>query len=93
MQNISTNSTAIQNQPAFLWHYQPIKTSQFHPDTGFYITYGLQLYQNENGILIPLIILPDISTNLDFVENLALTFTVNQLSPLHLYDAVLDAMP
>ena len=93
MQNISTNSTAIQTQTAFLWHYQPIKTSQFHPDLGFYITYGLQLYQNENGILIPLIILADVSTDQDFVENLALTFTINQLSPLHLHDAILDAMP
>ncbi len=76
----------------FPWQYQPVKTVHSHPDAGCYTSYGLALYQYKKGqrTLIDTII--DISTCQEYVENLAISFTIHQLLPVHFRDAVLDAI-
>ena len=75
------------------WEYQPVGTQCFHPDIGSYRTYGLQVYQNTGQQRVPVLLLQDISTRQDSVENMAVLFTFHQLSPVHLHDAVLDMLP
>ena len=80
------------HQTIFQWQYQPVKTIQSHPDTGTYTAYGLALYQCENGHRQAISQINDISVNQEFVENLALQFTLHQLSPVHFLDAILDSL-
>lgn len=77
----------------FHWQYQPVKKEFFHPDGGTYFSYGLQVYRCQNQLREPVAYIDDISVCQNFVEDLALRFTVHQLSPVHLHDAVIDALP
>lgn len=103
MQNYSKTSifsdiltlNKLLNSPSdtvFPWQYQKVKTMHTHPDAGSYTAYGLELYQCKNGQRTHIDTITDISTRQDYVENLALAFTINQLSPVHFRDAVLDAI-
>mgnify|MGYP000261821289 CR=1 FL=1 len=56
-------------------------------------SYGIRAEVQENGICTYATFLPDISCDKDFVEALAQRFITGQLSPMHLLDAVLDALP
>lgn len=87
--NKTLNSSA---DTLFPWQYQPVKNLHTHPDTGCYTGYGLELYHCQNGYKTLLDTIHDISTRQEYVENLALSFTFHQLSPVHFRDAVLDAI-
>lgn len=77
----------------FQWQYQPVRTAHSHPDIGVYTAYGLALFQCQNGQRQFVSQIDDISSCQEVVENLALQFTLRQLSPVHFLDAVLDALP
>ena len=77
----------------FHWQYQPVKKEFSHPDGGTYFGYGLQVYQCQSELREPVASIDDISVCQNFVEDLALRFTMHQLSPVHLHDAVIDALP
>ncbi len=77
---------------SFPWQYQPVKKAIHHPDLDDYTAYGLQLYHCRNNQRLLIANIDDISTNQQFVEQLAMRFTLYQLSPIHFYDAVYDAV-
>ena len=80
------------NTTIFPWQYQPVKTAHTHPDNGCYTGYGLALYQCRNNQRTLIDTIADISTCQEYVENLALSFTMHLLSPVHFREAVLDAI-
>lgn len=55
-------------------------------------SYGIQAKVEENGICTYVALIPDISCDKDFVEELAQRCTTGQLDPMHLLDVVLDAL-
>lgn len=63
--------------------YQIISKTIQNSVFGDYLTYGIQCGE---------IAIEDISTKKDFVEELIQQFREHDLSPLHLQDAVLDAI-
>lgn len=75
------------------WEYRVIPEICSHPDFGTYTSYGIQVCQRQDQHCQFLSILHDISSKRAFVEELAALFTRQQLSPLHLKDAVEDLLP
>ena len=75
------------------WLYLPFKKQYINSDGTTYDSYGLQVWLCQNGQRQPEASIGDISTYQDVVENLALQFTMQQLSPIHFYEAVMDALP
>lgn len=57
------------------------------------MSYGIMASTEEHGVCTYTACIPDISCNKDFVEGLAQRCTRGQLSPIHLLDVVLDALP
>lgn len=57
------------------------------------MSYGIMASTEENGTCTYTAYIPDISCNKDFVDTLAQRCARGQLSPVHLLDVVLDALP
>ena len=57
------------------------------------MSYGIVASTEMNGTYTYTAYIPDISCNKGFVEALAQQCTREQLSPIHLIDVVLDALP
>ncbi|MFR2752687.1 MULTISPECIES: DUF6514 family protein [Oscillospiraceae] len=57
------------------------------------MSYGIMASTEENGTCTYTAYIPDISCNKDFVDTLAQRCARGQLSPMHLLDVVLDALP
>lgn len=73
--------------------YFPIEQKLTLPEDEIqYMSYGLCVYQILGYSAIQVGYLPDISCDRRFVYELAYRCTVNQLSPIHLFDVVLDAL-
>ncbi len=89
MKQPTTDTTAA---TVFPWQYQPVKKLNSHTDLGTYETYSLQLFHCCDGKRQPIASIDDISVDQEFVEQLALQFTLHQLSPVHFLDAVCDAI-
>lgn len=90
---MSNHQTTDSHNTLFHWEYRSIPETCSHPDCGVYISYGIQAYQHcdEHCQLISAV--HDISTKQQFVEQLAILFTRQQLSPLHLFDVITDFLP
>lgn len=93
MQPTQPPQTTTQSCMTVHWQYQPFQAQYCHPDGTRYASYGLQVWLCCNGQRQLGTSIGDISTDQDFVETLALQFTLQQLSPIHFYEAVIDALP
>lgn len=71
-----------------MFQYLPIENEVSSPYIGRYHTFGLQVFQEAEELMI----LPDISTDFGFTLRLASLFTRKQLSPLHLLDVLEDLL-
>lgn len=94
--DLMPNMQTIYNQTTPLkWKYQLFGSWYFQTDNEPYFSYGIQIYQQtqENKEILLLLEVPDISIKAEFVENMARQFTLNQLSPIHIYDAIIDMLP
>lgn len=65
----------------------------FHPDIGNYRSSSLHCYRRTPYTRELISLVPDVSTDEEFVQSLADLFTDGQLEPIHLFDAVYDAIP
>ncbi len=70
--------------------YKTFEQRLFLEDWGYYQTYGIQCCSASTGEVLAVI--QDISTDRKFVTQLAKRCTRGQLSPLHFWDVVLDAL-
>ena len=68
--------------------YLPIKEILFTQELGQYCTYGIEVL--ERGVLHSKI--SDISTDKNFVADLARRCTLGQLDPIHLLDVIEDLL-
>ncbi len=73
-----------------MYKYLTIKEKLFHEDVGKYTSYGIVCINAETGEQVDKI--SDVSVERDFVTALAEKFTRHSLSPLHFFDAVVDAL-
>lgn len=73
-----------------MYEYSVIFECLHDKDIGHYVSYGIICSKTTTGEIVSFI--SDISTKKDFVELLANEFTNLQLSPVHFYDAVEDAL-
>ena len=69
------------------------KVTQLYSPTFRRMSYGIMASTEENGTCTYTAYIPDISCNKDFVDTLAQRCARGQLSPMHLLDVVLDALP
>lgn len=76
-----------------MFRYRPVKQFLSSSDLGDYCSYGIHAFTatptgfDNAGLIF------DISCDQDFVSLLADTYTRLQLDPIHLLDAILDALP
>lgn len=63
------------------------------PELGRYISFGICVYELQQGVAVQVDCIPDISTNERIVSALAHRCTELQLEPCHLLDVVLDTIP
>jgi len=68
--------------------YRTVAENCYHPDLKEYHTYGIQVTTPTGSET-----LHDVSTSRRTVEYLVSLFNSNNLSPIHLYDAILDMIP
>lgn len=87
------HQTTDSSNGLFHWEYRVIPETCTHPDLGTYTSYGIQACQRQGQRCQLLAVLHDISSRQFFVEELAALFTRQQLSPLHLKEAVEDLLP
>lgn len=73
--------------------YLPVVETRFSARLGHYTTYGLRAETETPRGWTPLFTLSDVSCDRVFVESFAARCTACGLSPVHLTDAVLDALP
>lgn len=73
-----------------MYQYKVIETNS---SASHIPSYGIQAAEEKDGICTYAALIPDISCSRDFVEALAQQCTAGQLSPVHLLDVVLDALP
>lgn len=73
--------------------YLPVRENRFSARLGHYTTYGLRAETETARGWVPLLTLSDVSCDREFVEAFAARCTACGLSPVHLTDAVLDALP
>lgn len=69
--------------------YRLVKMRQ--PIAGY--TYGILGEENSENDWHTVAIVPDVSSNQAFVSQLADKCTKGQLSPIHLLDVIIDALP
>lgn len=70
--------------------YHVVKETLYHEDIGLYESYGFSIV-DERGIEVKHI--SDISTEAPFVEKLAEVCEREQVSLLHIFDVIEDALP
>ena len=68
--------------------YIPVKEALYSQELGYYCSFGIEVI--EQGL--PRLKVTDISTDGDFVAELAQRCTVGQLDPIHLYDVIEDSL-
>lgn len=73
--------------------YLPVKENCFSALLGHYTTFGLRAETETARGWLPLMTLSDVSCDEEFICALAQRCTACGLSPVHLTDAVLDALP
>ena len=73
--------------------YLPVKESCFTALLGHYTTFGLRAETETERGWLPLLTLSDVSCDEEFIRAFAQRCTECGLSPVHLTDAVLDALP
>ena len=73
--------------------YLPVKESCFSALLGHYTTFGLRAETETERGWLPLLTLSDVSCDEEFIRAFAQRCTECRLSPVHLTDAVLDALP
>lgn len=73
--------------------YLPVKESCFSALLGHYTTFGLRAETETGRGWAPLLTLSDVSCDEEFIRAFAQRCTECGLSPVHLTDAVLDALP
>ena len=69
--------------------YRTVKEKLYHRDVGDYTSYGIEAVQGGEVIAF----VSDVSVNETFVTSLSELFTKEQLSPMHLQDAIEDNLP
>ena len=80
----STTQTHEENRR---YQYRPVLQTVFSEELGSYIeTYGICAQR----LGIELVLIPDVSTDLEKVKRLADILTANDLYPEHLYDVIED---
>lgn len=72
--------------------YLPIENVIVSPYLGRYRTFGLRILQSESEGDQEVMVLPDISTNFEFILRLASLCTRKQLNPLHILDVLEDLL-
>ena len=74
------------------YFYTVFSECRHNPNVGKYVGYGINCFASSPFKRSHISSLPDISTDKEFVSNLADLFTRNNLYPCHIEDAVLDAI-
>ena len=75
-----------------MFEYIMIKEQLVSPYLGSYQTFGIAAFKVEQGQRKEVARLSDISTDREFVSQLAVRCTAAQLHPLHLKDVAQDAL-
>ena len=75
------------------YRYTIFEQQLFEEHIGYYRTFGIEGCVRTDSGWQPCIRLPDVSVDREFTRRLAGRCTSSQLSPVHLKDAVLDALP
>jgi hypothetical protein len=73
-----------------MYKYLTVKEKLYHVDLGSYTSYGIECINRESGAVV--VKVSDVSLDKSFVKSLASRFTRLKLSPIHLQDAVEDAL-
>lgn len=68
--------------------FLPVEQHLYSPETGHYITYGIRVTSHGESVAL----ISDISCDGAFVKGLAERCTQLQISPLQMYDIVLDSL-
>ena len=68
--------------------YIPVKEDLFSQELGHYFSYGIEMVKK--GVLYHKI--SDISTDKNFVADLAQRCTLGQVDPIHLFDIIEDSL-
>ncbi|MBC8547822.1 hypothetical protein H8711_12960 [Clostridiaceae bacterium NSJ-31] len=76
-----------------IWNYQAVWETQYRPELGQYRTCGIQASRKMMRGWEPIELLHDVTVSNRFAEKIAKRFSLYQLSPLHLKDAVEDMLP
>ncbi len=69
-------------------NYHMQKQTRYHPLLGTYSTYDIFAYSSWR----PIAMIPDVSLDESLVSKMIQCFNDYELSPIHLYDAVLDML-
>lgn len=75
------------------FRFQVVSSNLFSEDIGSYQTYGLLSEEETSDGWLTGCRIDDVSCDLQFVKWLSKLFTTFQLDPIHLFDAVADALP
>lgn len=75
-----------------MYQYLPIPEQLYSPDLGPYHSFGIVAIKVCDGEQQQKAFASDVSTDRDFVEELAERCTAAQLDPIHLKDIVLDSI-
>ena len=75
-----------------MYQYLPIEEQLFSADLGDYHSFGIVAFKICGGKRQQEAFASDVSTDRDFVEELAERCTAAQLDPIHLKDIVLDSI-
>ena len=75
------------------YRYTIFEQQLFEKHIGYYRTFGIEGCVRTDSGWQPCIRLPDVSVDREFAHWLAGRCTSSQISPVHLKDAVLDALP
>ena len=76
-----------------MFRYIAVSEELSSPILGKYHSFGIAAQQEVAGHWQQVCLVPDVSTDPIFVENLAARCTVGQLEPVHLWDGLEDALP
>ena len=71
-----------------MYLYLPVKETLYHPDLGYYESYGLAAHLSAGQLAF----LSDVSPDLALVQGLAQQCTAGQLAPSQLEDVVLNLL-
>ncbi|BDF68025.1 DUF6514 family protein [Pseudoflavonifractor phocaeensis] len=74
------------------FRYRPVKQFLSSPELGPYVSYGIHAFLYTDSGCREFALLFDISCDGALVTDLAEEFTRHQLHPVHLMDAVMDAI-